>query len=141
MIHGIKEDPWKLPSYRFGSLVIAFMKDDKMPEGIKQIDDNLATSDELLHPFFDPAVRRMVKAMCGALAGVTTTSTTIDNVIYDSRFVDELPVEERKKREAVAKGKPYRVPDWWRGEQANYKIAKSMMGVLPKKGKQPMKDK
>jgi hypothetical protein len=68
-----------------------------------------------------------------------TKARTKDNVIYDPRLSAELPVEIRKKREAEAAGKKFRVPEWWRGEQANYKIAKAMMTTLPKK-MGPVKD-
>lgn len=139
LIHGIKDSPWNLPSYRFGALVVAFMKDDKTPEGIDQIDESLADADKLPHPFFDPTFRRILRTMGRALSGSKVTTTTIDNVVYDSRMVSELPVEERKRVEARAKGKAYRVPEWWRGEQANYKIAKQMMVTLPKK-MGPVKD-
>lgn len=134
LIHGIKEDPWKLPSYRFGALVVAYLKDDKMPEGLVEIDNALSNADSSPHPFFDPSFRRTLKAMGGILSAssYTPTSTTIDNVVYDSRLTD-LPVEERKRQEAATAGKAFRVPEWWRGERANYKIAKSMMGTLPKK--------
>ncbi len=138
-MHGINGDPWKLPSYRFGALVVAYMKDDKVPEGLKEIENSLKTADEVVHPFFDARLRQSIKGFCHAM-GSRATATIVDNVIYDSRFVNELPIEERKRQEAAVKGKPYRVPEWWRGEQANYKIAKSMMTVLPKKGG-PVKDK
>ncbi len=114
------------------------MKDDKVPEGLAEINRSLKDTDNLPHPFADPRLRQSIKGMCYAMG--SREKVTVDNVIYDSRFVNEIPVEEKKRQEALAKGKAYRVPDWWRGEQANYKIAKSMMTVLPKRGKQPVKD-
>lgn len=139
LTHGIRENPWTLPSYRFGALVVAYMKEDKTPESLEQIEDSLKNSDAIPHAFFDPNFRRIFKAMCKVLSKTRVTTISIDNVVYDSRLVPELPVEERKRIEARAKGKAYRVPEWWRGEQANYKIAKQMMVSLPKK-MGPIKD-
>lgn len=111
------------------------MKDEKTPESIQQIDGALKEADALPHPFQDKKFRITIQAMCNVVTGRLTKSNAvkIDNVIYDPRLVNELPVEERKRREAAAKGKPYRVPEWWRGEKANYKVAQSMMKTLPKK--------
>ena len=120
--------------------MVAYMKDDKVPEGIAEINKTLNDTDNSPHPLADPRLRQSIKVMCHAM-GSRDKVTVIDNVIYDSRMTNELPVEERKRQEALAKGKAYRVPEWWRGEQANYKIAKSMMTVLPKKGGKPVTDK
>lgn len=127
LMHGIQGDPWKLPSYRFGALIVAYMKDDKTQEGLNLINESLNEADRLPHPFADPTFRRTLKAM-GSVLSTSSTSTTIDNI-----RLPDLPIEERKRQEAAEKGKPYRVPDWWQGEKANYKMARSMMGVLPKK--------
>lgn len=136
LIHGI-EDPWKLPSYRFGALVVFYLREDKVEEGLSIIEEALSEADDRIYPFFDPVFRRTAKAMCRALTPTRKPPrTTVDNVVYDPRLVeidDDLPIEERKKKEAEAKGKAFRVPDWWRGEKANYKIAQSMMVALPKK--------
>lgn len=119
------------------------MKFDKVPEGIVAIDDSLKEADKIRHPFHDATFRRMVKAM-GHILSVAEpkvlTSKTIDNVIYDSRLSD-IPEEEdeklsdieRMRQVAEVQGKPFKVPSWWRGEQANYKIAKNLMHTLPKK--------
>lgn len=132
LMHGIN-DPWKLPSYRFGGLVVAYMKDDKTQESLESIDNSLSSADSIPHPFLDPSFRRTLKAMGGILSIANPrSSTTIDNVIYDSRLTD-IPIEELKRREARAAGKPFRVPEWWAGEKANYKVAKTMMRTLPKK--------
>lgn len=131
LIHGV-EDPWKLPSYRFGALLVFYMKIDKVEESLTVIDDTLVDTDNKPHPFYDPDFIRISKAMCQALYP-TKSRTTMDNVIYDPRLIDELPVEERKMLEAREAGKAFRVPEWWRGEKANYKIAQSMMISLPKK--------
>lgn len=138
---GIQGNPWNLPSYRFGALVVAYMKEDKVPEGIEKIDESLEELDIISHPFHDPSFRRMVRAM-GHILSVAEhkpSSRTVDNVIYDPRFYgpdEAVPVLsdiERMKRDAEAAGKPFRVPEWWRGEKANYKIASSLMHTLPKK--------
>jgi hypothetical protein len=122
-----------MPSYKFGGIVMAYLKDDKMPEGIQEIDNAFNLSDATPHPFFEESFRLTLKAMAKALSTTTEKiSETIDNVIYDSRLVD-IPIEERKRREAAEKGKAYRVPEWWRGERANYNVAKNMMVSLPKK--------
>lgn len=128
-----------MPSYRFGALVVAYMKYDKMPEDLEKIDESLEETDRHPHAFFSSTFITMVKTVGGILSNSPKSSTIIDNVVYDTRFVDELPVEERKRQEARAAGKPFRVPEWWRGEKANYKIAKNMMGTLPKK-MGPVKD-
>lgn len=133
LIHGVN-DVWKLPSYRFGALIVSYLKYDKMPESIKEIDESLEDTDDLLHIFFTYSFRALIKAMCGVLsvAEPITRQTTIDNVVYDSRLTD-LPIEEQKRQEAKAAGKPYRVPEWWSGEKRAYQTAKSMMVALPKK--------
>lgn len=115
-----------------------FLKNDKAEEGVQKIDEALAQSDYIPHPFFDKPFKDMVKVMSSLLASsddliTSTTRETVGNVVYDSRLTDELPVEEQKRREALEAGKAFRVPEWWRGEKANYKIAKSMMVTLPKK--------
>lgn len=119
---------------------MAFLKDDKTPEGIKEIDGIFNQADHMPHIFFTPEFRITVKAMAGVFRRIREIANpeNIDNVIYDPRLT-EVPIEEKKRREAAKKGKPYRVPEWWRGEAANYKVAKSMMGVLPKK-MGPVKD-
>lgn len=141
LMKGIQGNPWNLPSYRFGALVVAYMKEDKVPEGIEKIDESLEELDIISHPFHDPSFRRMVRAM-GHILSVAEhkpSSRTVDNVIYDPRFYgpdEAVPVLsdiERMKRDAEAAGKPFRVPEWWRGEKANYKIASSLMHTLPKK--------
>lgn len=133
LMHGIQGNPWNLPSYRFGALVVAYMKDDRTQEGIALIEESLSGADNLPHPFADPSFRRTLRAMGGILSmNSKQTSTNIDNVIYDSRLTD-LPIEERKRREAAEKGKPYLVPSWWKGEKVNYKVAQSMMKTVPKK--------
>lgn len=109
------------------------MKFEKTEESLESIENALAQADSLLPPFQDKVFMKTVTSMGRILSSSPKTSTTVDNVIYDSRLVNELPIEEQKRREAAAKGKPYRVPEWWRGEQANYKIAKTMMKTLPKK--------
>lgn len=78
----------------------------------------------------------MVQVMSGLLRH--DSRETIDNVIYDTRLTS-LPVEEQKRQEARAAGKAFRVPEWWRGEKANYQVARSMMVSLPKK-MGPVKD-
>lgn len=142
LMHGIKEHPWTLPSYRFGALVVAYMKEDKVPEGIATIDESLEGTDKTSHPFHDPSFRRMVKAMGHILSVAehkpsSPSSKTVDNVIYDSRLSnypdEELSDIERMRRDAEIAGKPFRIPEWWRGEKANYKIAASLMHILPKK--------
>lgn len=130
-MHGIRDNSWNLPSHRFSNLVMTFLKDDKVPEGIEKINDAMNESDSLPHPFYDPRFQSTISIMSNSLTNNSTT-TKVGNVIYDSRLTD-LPIEEKKRLEAKEKGKPYRVPEWWRGEKANYKVAKSMMGVLPKK--------
>lgn len=145
LIKGIQGNPWDLPSYRFVALMVAYMKEDKVPEGIEKIDESLDDLDKTPHPFHDPSFRRLLKAM-GRILSVaeftsplaSSTTTTVDNVIYDSRLTgsDDAPVLsdiDRMKRDAEIAGKPFRVPDWWRGEKANYKIATSLMHTLPKK--------
>lgn len=134
LMHGIKENPWSLPSYRFGALVIAFMKDDKTQEGLDQIDESLRGVDYAPHPFADSSFKATLKAMGSVLSTppLAKTRSIVDNVIYDSRF-SNLPIEEQKRREAAAAGKPYKVPEWWKGEKAAYKTAQLMMKTLPKK--------
>lgn len=129
LIHGIQENPWKLPSYRFGALVVAYMKDDRTQEGLDLINGSLKEADNLPHPFEDPGFLRTVKIMASILT--TPSSETVTTVIKSS--LSDLPIEERKRREAAAAGKPYIVPSWWVGERTAFKTAKSMMGVLPKK--------
>lgn len=138
LIHDIK-DPWKLPSYRFGALIVAYLKEDKVQEGIEIIDRSLKDSDFIPHPFFSPSFHQTIKVVSGVLSTPVKRSTSIDNIIYDSRLTD-MPIEEQKRREARSKGKPYRVPEWWQGEAANYKVASSMMKVLPKKMGTPVKE-
>jgi len=141
LMKGIQGNPWNLPSYRFVALVVAYMKEDKVPEGIEKINDSLEELDSVKHPFHDPSFRRLVRAMGHVLSVAehkpSSTSKTIDNVIYDPRFAgpDDAPLSdiERMKRDAEIAGKPFRVPDWWRGEKANYKIAQNLMHTLPKK--------
>lgn len=89
----------------------------------------MSQADHFPHPFFASSYRTAVKESMGK---VIPRSTTVDNVVYDPRLT-EPPVEERKRQQAMAAGKPYRVPEWWRGERTNYKIASSMMKTLPKK--------
>lgn len=133
-MHGIN-NVWQLPGYRFGALVVAHLKDDKMPEGIATIDDTLLDADLVPHPFFDPKFRQTVLVMGRVLSStpyIATSSTTVGNVIYDPRLA-ELPIEEKKRQEAAAAGKAFRVPDWWVGERKAYKVAQTMMKTLPKK--------
>ena len=136
MIHGIN-NPWKLPSYRFGALLVSFLKFDKTPEGVQEIENALSSSDSLAHPLLDSNFRNILKAMCRALS-TSRVRTSTDNVIYDHRLMPEIPIEERKKQEARAKGKAFRVPEWWAGEKANYQVAKQMMVKLPKKAGKPV---
>lgn len=112
--------------------MVAFLKDDKTPEGITSINSTLADTDNNPHPFFDPLFQRLARSIGGIFSPSSRTSATVDNVIYDTRLT-ELPIEEQKRQEAAKAGKAYRVPEWWRGEQANYKIARAMMVSLPKK--------
>lgn len=144
LIHGIKENPWNLPSYRFIALVTAFMKEDKVPEGIELIDGSLTDADKIRHPFHSSEFRRMVKALGHILSvaepkSSTPVSKTVDNVIYDSRLSeipgdeDKLSDIERMRQVAEVQGKPFKVPSWWRGEETNYKVAKTLMHTIPKK--------
>lgn len=118
--------------------MVFYLKQDKLEEGLAIIEEALAESDDKPHPFFDPAFRRTAKGMCRALTPTRKPRTIVDNVVYDPRLIeidddDDLTIEERKKKEAEAQGKAFRVPEWWRGEKANYQVAKSMMVALPKK--------
>jgi len=124
LIHGIK-DIWSLPSYRFGALAIAYLKFDKVPESVTVIDESLFEADKISHPFVDHSFRNTLITM-GSLLSIRP-STSIVKKAFD------IPIEERKRQEAIRMGKAFRVPEWWQGERANYKIASSMMKVLPRK--------
>jgi hypothetical protein len=128
------DDIWNIPSYKFAGLVLAYLKDDKTSEGLAEIDNLLANADELDPPFKSPQFRLFAKAMASVLGGVIEDDKGVSKSSkIQEEIIAELPTEERKRREAEAAGKAYRVPEWWRGERANYKIASSMMGTLPKK--------
>lgn len=122
---------WKFPSYRFGALLITFLKDDKTPEGITEIDNALSQADSLPSPFKTSEFLLTVRAMASVLNAKLPSEAT--RVALEAARLDSMPVEEKKRQEAIAAGKPFRVPEWWRGEQANYKVAKTMMKTLPKK--------
>lgn len=112
-----------MPAYRFGNMIYAWLVDGKTEEAVGQMEDSLDSTDSVSHPFH--AIANIRTIVPGA------RPTVVDNVIYDQRLT-ELPIEEQKRQEAASLGKAYRVPEWWRGEKANYKIAQSAMRTIPK---------
>lgn len=119
------------------------MKDDKTPEGLQIIDDSLVDADSTLHPFHDPTFRKMVKAMAHVLSVAEhkpPTSEAEEGSIISKSEDAGISDIERMRRDAVSAGKPFRVPEWWRGEKANYKIAQALMPTLPKTVGSPVFD-
>lgn len=108
-----------MPAYRFYNLVVTYLKDDKMPEGIEQIDNALAQADLSPHPFFDTVIGSVFE-------------TTETNGPARTTTKREVPIEEQVRRSKEAKGMPYRVPEWWAGEQAAYKNSMAAMKKAPK---------
>lgn len=108
-----------MPAHRFYNLVVAFLKDDKLPEGIEQIDNALAQADLASHPFFDTVIESVFEQTATNGPARTTTKR-------------ETPIEEQTRRAKESRGMPYRVPEWWAGEQAAYKNSMAAMKKAPK---------
>lgn len=127
------ENPWRLPSWKFASLLMHYLKDDKTEEGLAKIDTFLETADATPHVYLSDSFRLIFREFSGLLRTLDLGSLEPSKKTLDFPVSPDLPVEERKRREAAASNKAYRVPEWWNGERANYQIARSMMGALPKK--------
>lgn len=106
---------------------MAYMVEDRNDEGIEKLNNALLQADLMLHPFLSSVLGNAAVTLASNLNGTRSQGATLESV-PDS---DE-PVEVQKRREAEAAGKAFRVPEWWRGEDVNYKVAQTMMKTVPK---------
>lgn len=101
-------DPMELSSLRFYNLAMFYLRDGKTDEEVKDLHEELSLLDSIDHPlhmlyYNNPKVKK----------GTTTShpSPSPSPIVSDNTGY---------------------VPSWWRGENANAKIAKNIMTQLPK---------
>lgn len=121
----------ELPAYRFYNMVMMRLKEDRTPEAMTKFENSLRTLDSMGHPWLSSV---------GDFVVVPNTSqpspTTKVRPRKSALSEDEQVALEGLTKPAVGKKLvPREMPDWYRGEDANYKIAKNVMGQansLPK---------
>lgn len=116
--------PWELPAYRLYGLVVFCMKENLEPEAVEVIEEAIKACDALKSPFRVKLWQKTTTIVKRSEDGTETVETV--------PVVQERPIEEVKREQAHARGKPFIVPDWWVGEARAAKIALSSMGSLPK---------
>jgi hypothetical protein len=117
-----------MPGYKLVGLVEYYLKEDKTEESIENIDDMLLNAEDYQHPFLSTYMGDTAKLYAQALTNKSPDTAGEKT----ERISSNLPIEEQKRREAQAAGKPFRVPEWWQGERKNYKVAQTMMKTVPR---------
>lgn len=122
-------DPAELPAYRVYNLAMRYLKEGRTPEGLTKLENSLRTLDSLGHPWLSTVEDNLI--------AVTNSSqpNSPARVKKSSLTDDEQFALEGLTASATGKMVPRVMPDWYRGEEANYKIAKNVMGQaqsLPK---------
>lgn len=115
-------DPLDLPAYRFFNLMVYMLKENLDEDARLALDVKFQQMDNEPHPLYQV---RFFHKTPGPFRNTKTKNPS-------SSAPGNTPIELVKEQEAKAKGKPFRVPEWWMGEQAAGKRATQMMTQLPK---------
>lgn len=122
-------NPLEVPGYRFYNAALAWLRDGRDEEGLQNFENALREFDATPHPFHVKVQEDKLPSRQARPRPAQRPLTPEDK--------EALPIEVVKKQEYAEQGKPFRVPSWWKGEDAAYKSAKSLQGgiaSLPKFG-------
>jgi len=117
-IRGI--DPLDLPAYRLFNVLVYMLKENLDEDQRLALQHNLEDMDKVRHPLHRVEVFQTTPVY------KTSSSQRIE------RPVEDLSPAEQAQARAEARGKPYRVPDWYLGDNAAGRRATQMMTKLPK---------
>jgi len=116
-------DPLVLPAYRLYNLLVCKLEDGLPDEHLAILHEGFERADAVKHPLFQVGIQKGVNPYTG--------KKTAEYVPPPEKQLSTEEQMAERRRQYVGDNplrKAYRVPDWWKGEEANAQAAKQVMG-------------